>query len=33
MSVVQHAITLRPHVWQQRFFWSKHRFVGIIART
>ena len=31
MSVIDHAISLRPHIWQQRFFWSKARFVGIIA--
>jgi hypothetical protein len=31
MSVVQHEISLRPHIWQQRVFWSKARFVGIIA--
>jgi hypothetical protein len=31
MSVVKHEISLRPHMWQQRFFWSKARFVGIIC--
>jgi hypothetical protein len=23
--------TLRPHIWQQRFFWSESRYVGMIA--
>ena len=31
MRVIQHTTSLRPHIWQQRFFWSKARFVGIIA--
>ena len=31
MSVLEHAITLKAHPWQQRFFWSKSRYVGIIA--
>jgi hypothetical protein len=24
-------ITLKAHPWRQRFFWSKSRYVGIIA--
>ena len=31
MRVIQHTTSLRPHIWQQRFFWSEARFVGIIA--
>jgi hypothetical protein len=31
VSILEHAITLRAHPWQQRFFWSKSRYVGIIA--
>jgi hypothetical protein len=31
MALIKHEISLRPHLWQQRFFWSKARFVGIIA--
>jgi hypothetical protein len=31
MRVIQHTTSLRPHIWQQRFFWSKSWYVGIIA--
>jgi hypothetical protein len=31
VSTIDHHIGLKPHIWQQRFFWSMARFVGIIA--
>jgi hypothetical protein len=31
MRVIQHTTSLRPHIWLQRFFWSKAGFVGNAA--
>jgi hypothetical protein len=31
VSILEHAITLKAYPWQQRFFWSRSRYVGMIV--